>query len=62
LAASDDTSDVILAIQTLETPRTFYQATHAIDIGVKVSEAVIVGNGNADTSPFWIRFTVRRSV
>ena len=58
LSASDATSDAILAIQTFGSPTTFDESTRSLDIGVKISEAVVVGSGGADTSPFSIRFSV----
>ena len=58
LSSSDLASDAILAIQTFGSPTTFDESTRSLDIGVKISEAVVVGTGGADTSPFAIRFTV----
>ena len=58
LSAADATSDAILAIQTFGSPTTFDESTRSLDIGVKISEAVVVGSGGADTSPFSIRFSV----
>ena len=57
-STSDAASDAILAIQTFASPQTFSASSRAIDIGVKVSEAVTMTNTVADTSPFSIRFTV----
>ena len=57
-STSDVASDAILAIQTFASPQTFSASSRAIDIGVKVSEAVTMTNTVADTSPFSIRFTV----
>ena len=58
LSASDLASDAILAIQTFGSPTTFDESTRSLDIGVKISEAVVVGSGGADTSPFSIQFSV----
>ena len=59
LSSSDVASDAILAIQTFGSPTTFDESTRALDIGVKISEAVVIGSGGADTSPFSIRFSVQ---
>jgi len=59
LSASDGASDAILAVQTFGAPTTFDESTRALDIGVKISEAVVIGSGGADTSPFSIRFSVQ---
>ncbi|MEK9877212.1 MAG: Ig-like domain-containing protein, partial [Betaproteobacteria bacterium] len=58
LSSSDAASDAILAIQTLGSPTTFNESTRALDIGIKISEAVVIGSGGADTSPFSIQFSV----
>ena len=58
LSSSDLASDAILAIQTFGSPTTFDESTRSLDIGVKISEAVVIGTGGADTSPFAIQFTV----
>ena len=58
LSSSDVASDAILAIQTFGSPTTFDASTRSLDIGVKISEAVVVGSGGADTSPFSIQFSV----
>ena len=58
LSASDVASDAILAIQTFGSPTTFDTSTRSLDIGVKISEAVVVGSSGADTSPFSIQFSV----
>ena len=48
----------ILAIQTFGSPTTFDASTRSLDIGVKISEAVVIGSSGADTSPFSIQFSV----
>jgi len=58
-STSNAASDAILAIQTFAAPQTFSASSRAIDIGVKVSEAVTMTNTTADTSPFSIRFIVQ---
>ena len=58
LSTTDSASDAILAIQTFGSPKTFSASTRSIDIGIKISEAVVVGSGGADTSPFAMRFNV----
>ena len=58
LSSSDVASDAILAIQTFGSPTTFDASTRSLDIGVKISEAVVVDSGGADTSPFSIQFSV----
>ena len=64
LSRSSGESDQILVIQTFPSAIQFTEATTAIDIGVKISDALIVGDGNSEegdayTSPFSIQFTVR---
>ncbi|MCH1448330.1 MAG: cadherin-like domain-containing protein, partial [Candidatus Nanopelagicales bacterium] len=59
LASAGSPGDAILAIQTFGSPKTFDSNTTAIDIGVKVSEAVTMTSTTADTAPFSIRFSVQ---
>jgi len=58
LSSSNAASDAILAIQTFDSPKNFNEFTKSIDIGVRISESLVVGSGGADTSPFSIRFSV----
>jgi len=58
LSSSNAASDAILAIQTFDSPKNFNEFTKSIDIGVRISESLVVGSGGADTSPFSRRFSV----
>ena len=59
LSSSDSASDAIFAIQAFGSPKNFNAFTQSIDVGVRISDSLVVGSGGAETSPFSIQFSVR---
>ena len=59
LISSSVTGSRIVAIQELPSPQNFSEQTSSVNIGLKVSEALVTDGTQARTVPFGMVFTVR---
>jgi hypothetical protein len=59
LISASVTGSRIVAIQELPSPQNFSEQTSSVNIGLKVSEALVTDGTQARTAPFGMVFTVR---
>ena len=59
VSVADGSSHRILAVQQLSSPAVFNALTRTVDIGVHISETLLINGTNASTSPFKITFEVQ---